>query len=66
MKTYDVFFQNDVNSNNKGFKLMKEEASNYVKNNNGTTNSYFADYKGGTVQVVCNETNEVVYEEEIY
>lgn len=26
---------------------------------------YFEDYKGGTVQIVCNETEEVVYEEAV-
>ena len=32
---------------------------------NESNHSYFADYKGGIVQIVCNETEEVVYEEEV-
>ena len=62
MKTYDVHF-ND--SNSKGFKLSIEECKDYINSNNGTNDSYFADYKGGTVSVVCNETGDVVYEENI-
>ena len=26
---------------------------------------YFADYKDGTVSIVCNETGEIVYHEEV-
>jgi hypothetical protein len=33
--------------------------------NNGTDESYFADYKGGTVSVVCNETGEKVFETKV-
>ncbi len=36
---------------------------NYIRENNGTNNSYFRDYKGGTVSIVCNQTGETVYEE---
>jgi len=64
-KTYDIHFNNDTNSNSKGFKLTKEEAINYIKINNGTNHSYFADYKGGTVQVVCNQNDKIVYETEV-
>jgi len=32
---------------------------------NGTDESYFADYKGGVVSVVCNETGEMIYEENV-
>lgn len=63
--TYDIFFNDSENSNNKGFALSLEDAKAYIANNNGTNNSYFADYKGGTVSIVCNETNETVYEEEV-
>lgn len=42
-----------------------EEALNYIKTYNGTDESYFADYKGGTVSIVCNQTGEVIYEEKI-
>ena len=65
MKTYNVVFHDDQDSNDKGFNLSKEDAIAYVDSNNGTNESYFDDYKGGIVQVVCNETDEVVYETEI-
>ena len=64
-ETYDVVFNDDENSNNKGFSLSKEDAISYVKNHNGTSESYFADYKGGLVQVVSNNNQEVVFEEEV-
>lgn len=41
------------------------EEFDYVKLYNGTNESYFADYKCGVVQVVCNETGDVVYEEKV-
>ncbi len=65
MKTYNVIFNDDHTTNDKGFNLSKEDAIAYVDSNNGTNESYFDDYKGGIVQVVCNETDEVVYETEI-
>lgn len=34
----------------------------YIRSYNGTSESYFADYKGDTVSIVCNETGETVYE----
>ena len=63
MKTYDIIFNDNENSNSKGFALSLSEAKIYINANNGTNNSYFADYKGGTVSAVCNETGETEYEE---
>lgn len=63
--TYDVVFNDENDSNSKGFKSSLEECKKYIELNNGTGESYFADYKAGIVQVVCNETGEVVYEEKI-
>lgn len=63
--TYDVVFNDDENSNSKGFAVSKKEAIAYIKENNGTPESYFPDYRGGWVSVVCNETEETVYEEEV-
>jgi len=60
--TYDIFFNNDNNSNNKGFAISLEAAKNYIESNNGTNESYFADYKGGTVSILCNETEETIFE----
>ena len=64
-KTYDVHFNDENDSNNKGFECGKEDAIDYVKTNNGTNESYFEDYKGGEVSVVCNETGEQVYSETV-
>lgn len=65
--TYDVVFNDENDSNSKGFKSSIEDCMKYIKANNDTSNpySYFADYKGGVVSVVCNETGETVYSEEI-
>lgn len=64
-KTYDVVFQDSENGNAKGFKETIEYCKDYISKYNGTNESYFADYKGGMVQVVCNETGEVVFETEV-
>ena len=63
--TYNVVFNDDTNSNDKGFEQTLDYCKNYISTYNGTNESYFADYKGGIVQIVCNETEEVVYEEEV-
>jgi hypothetical protein len=63
--TYNVVFNDDNNSNDKGFEQTLEYCKNYIQSFNGTNHSYFEDYKGGIVQVVCNETGDVVYEEEV-
>jgi len=66
MKTYDIHFNDSENSNSKGFELSFEDAKDYIGRYNGTNESYFADYKGGIVSIVDNETGETVYEEEIF
>ena len=63
--TYNVVFNDDTNSNDKGFEQTLAYCKDYISTYNGTNESYFADYKGGIVQIVCNETEEVVYEEEV-
>ena len=63
VKTYDVFFNDESDSNNKGFQYTEQEAKDYIKMWNGTNESYFKDYKGGTVSVICNRTGDVVHEE---
>ena len=50
-------------SNRKGFNESYEYCLNYIKMYNGTNESYFADYKGGTVSIVNNNTEEYVYNE---
>lgn len=64
-KTYDVVFNNENLGNSKGFEMTIEEAIDYIHCHNGTNHSYFEDYKGGTVSVVCNEDGEVVHEETV-
>lgn len=64
-KTYDVVFNDDCHSNSKGWKETLDYCIDYIKSNNGTDNSYFADYKGGVVSIVCNETDETVFDEPV-
>lgn len=63
--TFDVVFYDDENSNSKGFAIDLHSAIAYIQANNGSNFSYFADYKGGTVSVVCNVTGVTVYEEQV-
>jgi hypothetical protein len=63
--TYDVVFNDEYDSNSKGMQATLEECKEYIRQNNGTSESYFADYKGGTVSIVCNETGETVHEEAV-
>jgi len=63
--TYDVHFNDDSNSNSKGYQTDYDYCKEYIDRNNGTNNSYFSDYKGGIVSIVCNETGETIYEEDI-
>jgi len=63
--TYDVHFNDEQDSNNKGFADSYDDCLSYIKKHNGTNHSYFEDYKGGTVSIVCNETGETVYKEGI-
>lgn len=65
MKTYDVYFNDCENSNNKGWSATLQECIDYINQNNGTNNSYFEDYKGGIVLVMCNETEETVFETKV-
>ena len=65
MKTYDVHFNDANDSNSKGFNESFEYCKNYIGTYNGTNESYFEDYKGGIVSIVCNETGEEVYSEDI-
>lgn len=60
--TYDVAFNNPTDGNEKGFKSTYEECLDYIEQWNGSDHSYFGDYKGGTVSIVCNETGETLYE----
>ena len=60
-KTYDIQFNDNNTSDCKGFKQTLPYCIGYICNHNKTNHSYFADYKGGTASIVCNETNQVVF-----
>jgi hypothetical protein len=64
--TYDVHFNDSADSNSKGFQADFDFCKNYIEQNNGTNHSYFEDYKGGTVSIVCNETGETVFETNVF
>ena len=38
--TYDVHFNDSTDSNSKGFKYSYNDCLSYIKQNNGTNNSY--------------------------
>lgn len=61
--TFDVCFDDDYTSNCKGFSESLEYCRHYIRCYNGTRESYFEDYNGGWVSIVCNETEERVYME---
>ena len=63
--TFDIFFNDDNNCNNLGFKSSIEYCKDYIEMHNGSNHSYFEDYKGGTVSIVCNETQKVAFETEV-
>lgn len=64
--TYDVVFYDSETCDSKGFHETFEYCMQYIRQYNGTGHSYFADYKGGAVSVMCNETGYFVYHEEIF
>lgn len=63
MNTYDVHFNDQEASNNKGWHESYEYCYNWIRTYNGTDHSYFKDYKGGEVCIVCNDTGRVVHSE---
>jgi len=65
-QTYNILFHSNEHSMDNGFKLALDAAKSYIQMHNGTNHGYFQDFKGGIVQIVCNETEEVVYETEIF
>jgi hypothetical protein len=62
MTTYDIIFSDSENSNSKGFRETFEYCKNYIDMHNGSNHSYFADYKGGTVAIISDDTYEIVYQ----
>lgn len=64
-KTYDVVFNKGNRSNALGWEGSRENCKLYIRFFNGLNREYFPAYKGGTVSIVCNETDEVIYEEKV-
>jgi hypothetical protein len=64
--TFDIVFDSDTSSNNKGFSNDFEYCFNYVNIHNGTNHSYFKVYKGENVSIYCNEMEEIVYTTKVY
>lgn len=62
---YDVVFDSETESNSKGFSCSFDYCKNYIESYNGSDESYFADYKSGTVSVVNNITGETEYCENV-
>lgn len=65
MNTYNVTFNDNENSNDKGFAQTLEC---YIAKTTSILTMVlmrFADYKGGAVSIVCTETSETVFETEI-
>lgn len=63
--TYDVIFNDDNSSNNKGIHGSKDECMRWIESNRHDSSTYFGDYKGGTVSIVCDQTEETIYEEKL-
>jgi hypothetical protein len=64
-RTFDVVFNDANNTSAKGFAASLDYCLQYITAHNGTQESFFADYRGGVVQVVCNEDGEVIHEERV-
>lgn len=64
-KIFDVQFDDDGNTNSKGWNETYGYCKYYIENTNGTNESYFENYKGGTVSIINNETGETAYWEEV-
>lgn len=65
MKTYDVLFNDSNDSNNQGIHGTFEECMNWIEWNRNDKSTYFGDYSGGVVSIICEQTSETVYMEDI-
>jgi hypothetical protein len=64
-RTFDVVFNDDHNTSAKGFTASLDYCLRYVTAYNGTNESFFGDYSGGVVQIICNEDGAVIHEERV-
>ncbi len=63
--TFDVQFDSETSSNSEGFNASFYHCKYWIGINRNDRSTYFGDYIGGTVSIVCNETGETVYSEQI-
>lgn len=59
-KIYDVVFNDDNSSFNKGFKQTYKYCYDWIQNNR-TSEQNFKDFAGGTVSIVNMKTVTIVY-----
>lgn len=66
--TYDVVFNDDTDCNNKGFAMSLDDCKHWIETEmkNSCPDDYFKSYRGGSVSIFCNETEEVVFETNIH
>lgn len=64
-KTYDVVFNNGEQKTNKGWEAKFCDCKAYIEDCNGTQDESFAANKGGVVFIVCNQTKEEVFHEDV-
>lgn len=62
---FDVFFTDGENSNYEGFAESFEYCEGYIGTFNGSGESYFGEYKGGTVSIYDIDDDVCVYSEEV-
>lgn len=58
---FDVVFNDSENSDSKGFSSDFDFCMNYINRYNGTNESYFADYKNGSVSILDIDSGDLVY-----
>ena len=63
-KTFDVVFNDDIDSNCKGFEQDAADCYTWIQNNKNSDIN-FKDYATGTVTIVCNESGETIQEIDI-
>lgn len=63
--TYNVEFNDYNDSNSVNIHGTIDECMSYIHCNKNDESTYFGDYKGGTVSIVCEQTGEEVYSEDI-
>lgn len=64
-RTYNVVFNDNDYSTCGIDRGTLKECRDYIDAGLNSGRGYFADYKGGTVSIYCNETDEEVFSEEI-